>query len=235
MKRLRIGLFAGAGVLAAGTTLPQEITYLDLIDPLPRERVHSPQGGIGGGECVFSGSSPTSDATITLVTLDKGQYSIGEDVTFEAKIQNSGKEKIEMPWTPHLGDLEPADSTKSYAYLQGAVALKFTDPIASRSFSVYANFYGSPDVPGSTRELLPGQSILVRVRRKIDVYEEWWWRRVKESPPLTVNASANFLLNRVTYSPNETQSSGTDISRCTPLRTTEANQLEVALWPRKSD
>jgi hypothetical protein len=171
--------------------------------------------------------------SIILSLADADDFAI--DFEHVLAIQNSSRETIEIPWTPHLGDLEPADSTKAYTYLQAAVALKFTDTIASRSFSVFANFYGSPDVPGSTRELLPGQSILVHVRRKIDVYEEWWWRRVKESPPLTVSASANFLLNRVTYSPNETQSSGTDSSRCIPLGTKEANQLEVALWPRKSD
>jgi len=234
MSRLRIGLLAVAAVLAARTTVAQEISYLDLTDPLPRERIRSPRSGssgCGGG----AGFTASSEIIITLLSLDKHSYSMGEEVTFEVKIQNSSRETIEIPWTPHLGDLEPADSTKTYTYLQAVVALKFTDPIASRSFSVFANFYGSPDVPGSTRELLPGQSILVHVRRKIDVYEEWWWRRVKESPPLTVSASANFLLNRVTYSPNETQSSGTDSSRCIPLRTKEANQLEVALWPRKSD
>jgi hypothetical protein len=160
---------------------------------------------------------------------------MGEDVTFEVKIQNSGKEKIEIPWTPHLGDLEPADSSRPYTYLHATVVLKFTDPIADRSFGVYADSYGSTDVPGSTRELPPGQSILVRARRKLDAYEEWWWKRIKESPPLAVQASASFMLNRVTYSPDETQGSSTDSSSCIPVQTKEANQREVALWPRKSE
>lgn len=228
-----MGLLAVAAVLAARPTLAQEIGHLDLTDPLPRERIRSPQGS-GGGCAGGSGFKASFETSVTLVNLDKRSYSMGEEVTFEVKIKNSGKEKIEIPWTPHLGDLEPADPTQSYTYLQATVVLNLTDPTSNLSFGIFGNFYGSPDLSDSTRELLPGQWILIRTRRKVEAYEEWVWKRIKESTPLNVKASAGFMLNRVTYSPNEKNGSATEYSLCIPLRTKEADQLDVALWPRES-
>jgi|SRR5271169_2798341 len=234
MSRVRIGLLAVAAVLAARTTVAQEIGYLDLTDPLPRERIRSPHsgsGGCGGG----AGFTASSEATITLVNLDKGWYLMGEDVTFEVKIQNSGKETIEIPWTPHLGDLEPADATEAYSYVAGTVALNFTDPVSEHSFGIYGNFYGSPALPGSIRELPPGQWALIRARKKIEVFEEWWWNRLKESLPLNVKATASLMLNTVTYFPGQENSSATEKSMCIPLGRKEVAQLDVALWPRESE
>jgi hypothetical protein len=236
MSRLTIGLYVFATVLGVRATGAQQSNYLDLTDPLPRERIRSPHsgsGGCGGG----GGLTASSEATITLVNLDKGWYLMGEEVTFEVKIQNSGKETIEIPWTPHLGDLERADATEAYSYVAGTVALNFTDPVSQHSFGIYGNFYGSPALPGSIRELLPGQWALIRVRKKIEVFEEWWWNRLKEykeSLPLNVKATASLMLNTVTYFPSQENSSATDNSMCIPLRTKNVAQLDVALWPRES-
>ena len=68
------------------------------------------------------------EVTATIVSLDKMRYRIGEEVTFEVKILNSGKKTIIVPWTPHLGDLEPADPRSSYKYRVGVVVLSFSDP-----------------------------------------------------------------------------------------------------------
>ena len=232
IMRLEIGLFALAAVLASQWTAAQESNYLDLTDSLPRERVrppHTGSGGCGGG----AGFTANSEATITLVYLDKLSYLMGEDVTFEVKVQNSGKEAIEIPWTPHLGDFEPSDATETYSYVAGAVALNFTDPSSHHRFAIYGNFYGSPSVPGSLRKLQPGQWALIRVRKKIEVFEEWWWRRFKDSQPLNVKASANLWLNKVTYFPSQDNSSATEQSMCIPFPTKEVAQLDVTLWPRE--
>ena len=53
------------------------------------------------------GVNPTqSRSEYHLAYLDKTSYSMGEEITFEVKIQNTGREAIEMPWTSHLGDLD---------------------------------------------------------------------------------------------------------------------------------
>ena len=232
MRPMRIGLLADAALLVACTTVSQEIGWLDLTDLHPRERLRTPHalsGGCGGRE----GFEPSLETSITLVHLDKTSYSMGEEVTYEVKIQNSGRETVEIPWTPHLGDLEPADSSQSYTYLHAAVSLNFTEPDSHRSFSIYANSYGASDMPGSTRKLLPGEWVFVRARQKVETYEEWWWSKIKDSSPLNVRVSANLMLNKVTYSPGEKSDSAMDRSVCIPLRTKLGAPSDVALWPSR--
>jgi hypothetical protein len=233
MNRLRIELLGGAAFIAASFVAAQGIGWLDLTDPHPRDRIRAPHrvgSECGGG----AGFIPNIESTITLVNLDKAAYSLGEEVNYEVKIQNSGKEPIEIPWTPHLGDLEPADSSQSYTYLHAAVSLSFTGPGSNRTFSVYANSYGSSDVPGTTRKLLPGEWIFVRARQKVETYEEWWWTKVKDSSPLNVRVSAGLMLDKVTYSPGDKSDSAIDRYVCIPLLTKLGAASDVALWPATS-
>ena len=229
-----MGQLGGVAFLVASATLAQEIGWLDLTDLHPRDRIRTPHAG--SGECGGgAGFEPTLSASITLTHLDKPSYSAGEEVTYEVKIQNTGKEPIEIPWTPHLGDLEPADSSQSYAYLHAAISLDFAEPVSNRSLSIYANSYGASNVAGTTRQLLPGELVFVRARQELDIYEEWWQSKIVESSPLNVKVSANLMLNKVTYSPGEKSDAAIDQSVCIPLRTTLGAPLDAALLPAKSN
>jgi hypothetical protein len=107
---VRIVMLAGAAFLAASVVAAQEIGWLDLTDLHPRDRIRAPHtvgAECGGG----SGFTPNNEITITLESLDKASYSLGEEVTYEVKVQNSGKTPIEIPWTPHSSELEPTGST----------------------------------------------------------------------------------------------------------------------------
>ena len=229
-----MGQVAGAAFLVASAAIAQEIGWLDLTDLHPRERIRTPHAGsfgCGGG----AGFEPTLETDITLVYLDKTSYSIGEEVTYEVKIKNTGKEPLEIPWTPHLGDLEPSESSQPYTYLHAAISLNFTEPDSNRSFSIHAHSYGSSDVAGTTRKLPPDQWIFVRARQKLECYEEWWWTKIKDSSPLTVKVSASLMLNKVTYFPGEKNEDAVDRSVCIPLRTKLGAPSDVALWPRRTE
>jgi hypothetical protein len=230
VDRLRTVQIAGAALLMASTAFAQEIGWLDLTDRHPRERVRTPHAG--SGECPGIASfdaSPSVD--ITLMYLDKTSYSIGEEVTYEVNIRNTGKEPIEIPWTPHLGDLEPADPSEPYTYLHAAISLDFVEPDSNRSFSIYAYSYGAADVAGTTRMLRPGQSAFVRARQELDSYEEWWQRRVNDSSGLKVKVSADLLLDKVTYSPGEKSEAATDHSVCIQLfRSKAGTAFDIALF-----
>jgi hypothetical protein len=231
----KIGLVAAGIALTASAMLSQEVGYLDLTDPAPRHRIRNPNGGTGGF-CGGSESSAIPEVTLTLVSVDKRAYSMGEEVTFEIRVENTDKQNIEIPWTPHLGDLEPGDSTQSYTYQSAVVGLILTDPDSHRSVDLYGYFYGSADVPGTIRELRPSQSVLIRARRKVETYEDWWVKRVQEVRPLPLKASPALMLSTVIYSPNENGDllSASENSHCTLLNTKKANQLDVAVWPRSS-
>jgi hypothetical protein len=104
----RIGLVVAALLLAASPALAQEVGHLDLTDPAPRQRIRNPNGG-EGGFCPGKGVSEVviPDLTLTLLSVDKRAYSVGEDVTFEVKAENTGTHTLKIPWTLHLADLEP--------------------------------------------------------------------------------------------------------------------------------
>ena len=229
--RLKIGFLASAAVLGSLWAAAQESNYLDLTDPLPRERVRPPQ--LMGGECSGgSRSNADPEATVTLVSLDKSSYVMGEEVTFEVKVQNTGKENIEIPWAAHSADIEPSDATETYSYLNGMFYLNFKDPISERSFGIFRNSYGSASVPVSLRTLKPGEWVSVRVRRKIEIYDDWWWTRLKD-PPLNLKASADIFLYRATYVPSHGNDPATETSMCMAFPTKTVGQFDVTLWPRE--
>jgi hypothetical protein len=235
MDRLRMLQIAGAALLVANTAFTQEIGWLDLTDLHPRERIRSPHSH--SVECAGGASFDSSpQVDITLMYLDKTSYSLGEEVTYEVKIQNTGKEPIEIPWTAHLGDLEPTDPSEPYTYLDATVALDFATPDSSHSFSIYAFSYGAENVAGTTRKLLPGESAFVRARQQLDSYEEWLQKSIKDSSELNVKVSADLFMNKVNYSPGDKDDTGTDHSACIDIfRHKDGTPFDVVLHPRAGE
>jgi hypothetical protein len=43
----------------------------------------------------------------TLVWLDRDEYAVGDHQKFEVRIENVGAVPVEMPFSPHLADLQP--------------------------------------------------------------------------------------------------------------------------------
>ncbi len=230
MTHLKSIHFAAFFLLAARVALAQGIGWLDLTDTNPRLPIRPP--GLGGGECGGgAGYEPAISAKVTLTYLDRTTYSLGDVVTYELKIQNTGKEPIDIPWTPHLADLVPADPSEPYPYLEAVFSLKFTNPVSARSFSLYSDSYGSPNVAGTIRKLPPGESLFVRGRHPIDLYDEEWPRKIAESSPLNVKVTANLTLDSATYTPGKTTDTGREHSKCIPISTTLGVPLEAALLP----
>jgi len=208
----------------------QDIGYVDLTGSIPRESSRHPRtlgGGCGGSP--HSNGAPKPEVTASLVSLDKSLYRIGEEATFEIKVLNSGKKTIIVPWTPHRGDLEPADLNSPYKYRVGVVMLVFRDP-EGHEFSVAETLYGSPKIPGTLRALRPGQWFTVRGRKRIDLYQkDWGQREFEESGSVDAQASGYYRQDRGSYSP---VNGGSDSQICISLGSQKANQLDVVLEHR---
>jgi len=205
----------------------QEIGYIDLTDNIFRES--SRQVRVGGGGCGGT-SDPThnsqSEVTVTLVSLDKLHYQLGEEAIFEIKVLNSGKEKIVIPWTPHLGDLEPTDTNASYKYRVGVIVLLLRDP-EGMDLDISDSLYGSGKVPGSFRELFPGQWFTVKGKKKIELHgQNWGNKEFNDVGFVDTKVSAFFRQDRGAYSP---RNGGTVNQQCIPLRYREANQLNITV------
>ena len=110
----------------------QEVGYLDLLDVMPRTQLRAPAppppvcdengctvlGGIGGGSIGCGAGSPDDPRALktTLVFLDRLTYKAGDSVEMEIRIENVGRVAIEVPWSPHLADLQPADESARFSY-----------------------------------------------------------------------------------------------------------------------
>ena len=209
------------------TAIGQEIGYIDLSDNTFRGS--SRQVRNGGGSC---GSSPHAEDksrakfTVTLVSLDKTHYRLGEEVTFEIRILNGGKKSVVVPWTPHLGDIEPADRGAGYRYRVGVVQLSFLDP-EGFELPVFENLYGAQDAPGSLRQLAPGQWFVVRGRKNIQAFQDGWGKKqFAKSDVVVTRASGSFRLERGTYSP---ANGGTDHRACIPLPAKSAHEIDITI------
>ena len=222
----KIGLLASFIASSASAGSAQDIGYLDLTTPAPRMPTSSVMRSSAESCGSIGGPVTSPGATITLINLDKTTYSLGEEITFELKIENSGKETIEIPWTPDLALLgAPSDRTPYFSYHSAAFVITLKVPDSDHFLFISGFSYGSTDLPGTIRELRPGQSFIVRVRGTSDVYDSWWSDKLKDSAPLTGKAFAGLVLSRAT----ETQAERVGV--CIPLTTKAANQLNVILWP----
>lgn len=228
MKLIRVlcGTILLSSAVSA-SSLAQEIGYVDLTDGPFHESSRHPRtftGSCGGGT-----HSAEPQATVTVLSLDQTILPLGDEVTFELKIQNTGKSSLFVPWTPNLGDLEPLDPKASYKYRVGVVVLNFTDP-EHRAFPVSESLYGSADVSGTLRELVPGQWFSVRARGRAEPYPPNWGRgELRGFGWIDAKVSGYFGEGNDSYSP-EQGGSLTDV--CIPMQSKRANELTVTLERR---
>jgi hypothetical protein len=204
----------------------QDVGYIDLTDNVFRESTRRVR--TGGGSCGGTSYSQKSqsEVTVTVVSLDKSRYQIGEEATFEIKILNSGKRTIVVPWTPHLGDLEPDDSQIPYKYRVGTVELLFSDP-EGRGFFVLESLYGSRRLPGSLRELEPAQWFTVRGRKRIVLFGENWGKKaLRDSGFVEAKVTGSYQQDIATYSPKD---GGSHIRQCIPLPCQRTNSIVVVI------
>jgi hypothetical protein len=225
LNHLSICLAAAFISVATPTVPAQEIGHIDLTDPPYRDSLRHPPRTLAGG-CA-GGDSVTRQVTVTLQPLDKTIYGLGEEMTFEVGIQNTGKETILVPWTPDLADMEPTDPKAAYRYLTGVVILVFKDS-KDRIFTLSESLYGSPNVPGTVRELPRGQSFTFRGRAKIENLwpRDWGKEELTESGAVGAKVSGHFREDNANYSPN---GGGTLTESCIPMRSTKANECEVTV------
>jgi hypothetical protein len=213
-------------LLIVAPCFAQEVGYLDLTGMHIRESTWPRHGG--GGMCgTVDHAGPTlQELTTTLSFIETTRFRIGEEITFEIKVQNTGKRTLTIPWTPHLADLEPGHVPRSHIYLTGAVALTFTDA-EGREEQLHEIVYGDRSVAGTLRRLRPGEWFSVKMRKKITVDNaEWGGPQFRENGFVNAIATGAFLEDIARYSP---QAGGSVMDRCVGTKSKRGNALEVSV------
>lgn len=197
-------------LVCSGLLQAQEIKFIDLSNVQQRTALRFPPapqpdcvpnqgcvgGGYGGGS-VADGSPDPRDPGALGVSLDSvGQTDITLD-PFEAefRIMNTGLVPIDLPVSPHLSDLQPADEWQTFQYLSLAleVRLSATEPVQALGLG-YVELYGSVEHEDTMVTLKPGQWIRVKANLKLHTWP---------SEPVEAQLGGDFWIHKNVYKPHE--------------------------------
>jgi hypothetical protein len=164
-----------AFVAAAGA---QEIQFIDLtLDPqrvalrFPPPVV-SPSGkgfGSGGGggsvgDCAPDIRDPHA-AAVYLDDIDGQKINPSQPFLADFRLVNTGRLPISIPVSPHRSDLQPADPSVPFTYLDLGLVVRVRGDIGS---TAYVRLYGAEDHNGTIRVLKPGEWIRIKAKLKLD-------------------------------------------------------------------
>jgi hypothetical protein len=165
----------------------QEIKYIDISTVRPRTELRNPPApqsdckevpncvGVGSGYGIGSVTDGAPDRRdphalgIYLLSVTPTEINSTEPFQVEFKILNTGTAPIELPVSPHLSDLQPADESVMFRYSSLALAVRVEgDPQGPRFSSVgFIELFGSSDDPESLMVLRPGAWIRVTAKVKL--------------------------------------------------------------------
>ncbi len=197
-------------LVCSGVLQCQEIKFIDLSNVQQRTALRSPPaqqpdclpnlgcvGGGHGGGSVADGAPEAKDLRALGVAIDSVATT---DITldpFEAefRIMNTGLVSIDLPVSPHLSDLQPADEWQRFQYLSLAleVRLSATAPVQALGLG-YVELYGSVEHEDTMVTLKPGQWIRVKAKLKLHTWP---------SQPLEAQLRGDFWLHKNVYKPDE--------------------------------
>lgn len=184
----------------------QEIKFIDLtLVPQHTELRHplAPQVACGTGECgggvgsvsVGCGAPDHRDPHalgVELLHVTPTAINPAEPIEVEFRVLNTGLAPIEIPASPHLSHLQPADESVAFTYRSLALVVRVagdvTQPLAGSA--TFVQLYGSPDHPETMLVLTPGKWIRVRAKLKVP---EW--------PLLAARLHGEFWLRRTAFRP----------------------------------
>lgn len=194
--------YAGFALLICCPVLSaQEVRYIDLTAVEQRTELRYPPappcqngicGGYGGGS-VGDGAPDIRDPHalgVYLTHRTATQIDPSQPFQLELKVVNTGKAPIEVPVSPHLSDLQPADDSVPFHYLSIALVVSVVED--SRS-SVRVELYGSKRHEQTILTLQPGEWIRVTANVKLGT---------PPSPMDSGHLEGSFWLRENTYYPH---------------------------------
>lgn len=159
-------------VAMAGTLIDvaaQRVTILDFSSTTFKPRKHTPKpfppDKIIGGRC---GGMTDGKLTASLISLDRSEYSIGDEFNYTIEVRTVGTETVKVPTVFNVADLEPDNPNVSFGYVAMEIWLSMSEESHPRTLSVpLLRLYGSDEMPWTQIELKPGASIEIRGKAKL--------------------------------------------------------------------
>lgn len=176
MNRALSGLVLTLTLALATGTSAQEVQSIDLTAAHQRTALRYPPhedsgngsgGGIGGasvGDCGIDTRDPHA-AAVYLDNVGVAEIDPNQPFPVEFRFVNTGRLPLNIPVSPNLSDLQPADPSVPFSYLSLTLGVRLRDHAASTE---QVELYGSGDHKGTTRILRPGEWIRVKADLRIN-------------------------------------------------------------------
>lgn len=141
---------------------------LDLVSDV-RTLGSPPVAGSGRGLGVSGGSGGkllVVDVEVKLVAFDHSELRLGETAIYEVSLRNTGKRVVTLPWSK-----DPMDTigSRSPAEARMRVYLSMRDGAGRFHHVTGVTLFGSSAIEGTTVDLLPGETAVVRAAGPIIV------------------------------------------------------------------
>lgn len=173
LLRLSRGFVCVAALIALAGSLSsvaaQRVAILDFSSTVSKPRKHPPKpfppDKILGGRC---GGMTSGKLIVSLVSMDKSEYSLGDDFSYTLEVRTAGAETVKVPTVFNVADLEPDDPNVNFEYEAIEIWVGFSEESNERYLHVpLLRLYGSDEMPWTQIELRPGMSIEIRGKAKL--------------------------------------------------------------------
>jgi hypothetical protein len=177
-------------IFSTNASFAQEVGFVDVTQivartelrhPAPRSDEATDRRGGGGivdsrhDHCDVPNAPKDAGALrTTLVWLDRDEYAVGDHQKFEVRIENVGSVPVEMPFSPHLADLQPVDASQKFGYSVVRVEFWIGGTRWDETDSTWGDvaLYGASQHPGTMLTMHPGEWVRIIGTGKITRPEE---------------------------------------------------------------
>jgi len=196
-------------ILCLVTSAPaQDTNVLDLT----KLRASSEQTmtGSGGGLGPSMSTPKTTSLKVTLKSLNKTNYYLGERVSYEIMLQNITTHTVVIPWTPDQLSVKPSLKEYPSGYMEGNISLFISDKSSGDQFLDVQSLYGSHLVPNSLKKLRPGERVRILAAGKINLIDANFYSRMLPRLPQTFIVKARVTFDTIPKSSHYTHSESTN-------------------------
>jgi hypothetical protein len=182
----------------------QEVKYVDLsLAPQRTQLRHPPAPPCKDGVCGGYGSVGVGDGApdkrdphalgVYLLRVNPTEIDPAQPFEAELRVLNTGLAPIDIPVSPHLSDLQPADESTPFSYFSLTLVVSMEGDSQHPAFAL-AELYGAKEHDGTVLALRPGEWIQVKAKMQ---------PRYSPREFATVRLSGGFWLRSNRFNPHD--------------------------------